>query len=261
MFQKFLTLFQDLKNILLCSINRYSTEFEYPDCILPRTFYKNKINISDLVRKQEVVFVRRSSKTFIDTFNILGDVITLKEDSIPHHEIPDLSLNLLGGKFLSGHLKYRLNLKSEACRPWDGKTEIDLNNFQDSFGEVDVPCEIYFNGNIIHDHPIPYDRERTKELDKLAKSLPDVFTLENNKYNLLGKIAFESDPLNLNYWHAETRIFDAEGHRKKYGATYVKQICEKSMTDVICRNTSPTIENITPISIKDYWKNHFVFFI
>mgnify|MGYP001021867876 CR=1 FL=1 len=262
MFQKFLTLFQDLKNILLCSIIRYSTKFDYPNSILPRTFYKEKVDISDLIKKQQVVFVRRSSKPFAKTFNVVGELITLKEDSIFYQDIPDLSLNLLGGKYQREHLKYKLNINSDACRTWDGKTKIDLTDFHEYYEVVDVPCEIYFDGNIIHDHIIPYNRQQSKELDKLAKSLPKVFTLDKNTYTFEGKIAFESDPLNLNYWHAETCIFDVEGHRKEYtGARYIKQICEDSLRNVICKYTSPIIEDITPVSIKDYWKNHFVFYL
>lgn len=66
MFQKFLTSFRDLKNILLCSIFRYTGRLDYPYSILPRKFYKKTIDIAGLINKQKVVFIRRSPNSLED---------------------------------------------------------------------------------------------------------------------------------------------------------------------------------------------------
>lgn len=260
MFQKFLTSFRDLKNILLCSIFGYTGRLDYPFCILPRKFYKKTIDVPKLINKQKVVFIRRSQKSLEESFNVLGETITLKEDSISYQEIPELSLNLLGGKYKEDHLRFRVFPKSPGCAKWDGKLRIVLLNYKESYEEISVPCEIYFDGNAIHDHEVPYNRQHSKELEKLAKSLPEVISMENGVYKMHGKIGFEAVPINLNYWHVETRIFDIEGRRLKYtGATYIKDICQQALSDVICYHSKPSVSEIPRISFIDYWKNPLIF--
>lgn len=259
MFQKFLTSFRDLKNILLCSIIRFTGSPDYPYSILPKKFFKKTIDIPDLIGKQKVILIRRSNKILEDSFNLLGETITLKEDCFSYHEIPELSMNLLGGKFKEDHLRFRVLPKSPGCGIWDGKLRVILSKYKESYEVIPVPCEIFLDGNAIHDQEVPYSRQHTKELEKLSKSLPEIIMVENGIYKMRGKIGIEAVPINLNYWHVETRIFDVEGHRLRYtGATYIKDICQQALTDNICYHSKPSIDEIPKVSFKYYWKNPLI---
>jgi len=251
MFQKLQHSLKALRNILLCKYYRLTRKLDYPNSILPKTSYKPIINIDALIKNQSVCLIRRSDKIFEDTFNQLGGEYTLKEDVISYSDVPNLSINLLGGLFEDKHIKYKASLKEPAGKKWDGMTEINLAEHVNGYVVVENFCAIYIHANNIHDITVPYKRPIDKELDKFFKAFEIEPIKEENNYILDGKTKVIHDPINLNYWHVEFKILNFEqGEIKDTKATWKKEYSKQVLKDIIAANAFPAacLYNSIPIS-------------
>lgn len=255
MFQKLQRLQKALRNILLCNVYRLSGNLDYPNYILPKTNYKPLMNVDGLVKSQPTCLVRRSDKSLEDTFNKLGDYYTLKEGVIIHSDIPNLSLNLLGGLFEVQHIKYKTNHADLSSKRWDGTSPIYLADYVNSYIKVENYCAVYIDANNVHDVNVPYKRPVDKELTNLLKAFNKDRGFEEeelkkvkNDYVLEGKTEVAHDPTNLNYWHVEFKISDYKGDTVHKGKpNWIKAYCKQVLNDLISANAypvAPSSENI-----------------
>jgi len=264
MLQKSLYLLKVLKNIFQCNFN--SKRFKYPLEILPKWYYTHNINIDSILKKnQNVYLLRHSSKTKNELFkNLDSEYVQIREDAIDYKDVPNLSVNLLGGLFDLKHLKYKIILGTKSSKKWNGKSVIFCNEHKENFSINDnINASIYLNANGIHNTKMPYNhfdsKEVTKELNKLSKSFNTSYQpiIENGskKYKLDGQLQVKHDPLNLNYWHIEIKIIDflLKEVDKASNATK-KSICEQALKDVICFNCYPDINELSKIPLLLYFR-------
>lgn len=255
MFPKFQFSQKALRNILLCSFYRIIGKLKYPSRILPKTCFKNYIEFDSLFEGQTVYLLRRSDSPLDLTFNHLDDTYTLKDDILNLSDIPNLSVNLIGGRFKIKHAKFKLDIKSEACKLWDGKSSIFLSDHLNNYSISDTFCHIFFDSTNIHDLDVPYSKPYDKKLENLLKSLEKDIKPENNKFHFIGKIKFIPMPTNLNYWHVELKIFDFNNEPIKYNnSNWLKEFCRQILSDVVCVNTSPLTPSVESIPSK-FFKN------
>ena len=244
-----------LRNILLCSFYRLTGKLNYPSRILPKTFFKNLIDIDFLFGSQRVYFLRSSDKPQDLTFNNLGDTFTLKEDNINYSEIPNLSVNLIGGRFKIRHAKFKLDINSEACKHWDGKSSVFLSEHLNNYSVSSTFCPVFIDPKYIHDLNIPYDRPQDKHVDNLLKALEIDIKPDNKKYHFKGRLKFVSVPTNLNYWHVELRIYDFNNEPINYrSSNWTKELCRQILSDVICVNAFPLVPSFVSIPNKYFKK-------
>jgi hypothetical protein len=256
MFPRFRSLPKALRNALLCSFYRITGKLKYPSEILPKTCFKAFIDLDSLMKEQRVYFLRRSDKPLNLTFNHLGDIFTLKDDVISYNEIPNLSVNLMGRFYKTKYVKFKLEINSNASKPWDGKSTIFLSDHVSSFSITNSFCPIFIDSINIHELIIPYNRPQEKDLDNQLKVLGLDYKAENKKYRLKGKIKFIPAPINLNYWHAELKIFDYKNELINYkSSNWIKEWCKQILTDVVAVNSSPTEPSFVIISDKHFKKN------
>lgn len=253
MFPRSQNLLKVLKNILLCSFYRLTGKLKYPVRILPKTYYKNLIDIDTLIGGQNVFFLRRSDESHINTFTQLGDTYILRDDFFGNNEIPNLSINLLGGRYKTKHAKYKLDIHSEAALSWDGESAVFLSDHLNNYSIVKEFSTIYIDSTNIHDVTIPYGVPENPHYRKLLSAFGKDSQVKNGRYHVEGKIKFVPAPTNLNYWHCELKIFDFGNEVIEYkSVNWVKELCGQIIKDVIIVNSYSSISSLTPIKSKIY---------
>ena len=120
-----------LKDTFLYNYQRWIGKCDFPVSILPKLNYVSIIDIQSLLNGQTVYILRRSDKSFNDTFNDLGK---LREDAVTPKEIPFLSLNMLGGLFEPEHTRFKV-LNNGMSR-WKNNDFISIIDFLNDFTHI-----------------------------------------------------------------------------------------------------------------------------
>jgi len=249
---------KDLRNIFRCKYYRVIGKLTYPACILPRTSYIHKVDIASLINRQEVFVSRRSNKICEETFNELGETYTLREDAIDPIDVPNMSLNLMGGRFLEMHLKYVT--EGEAAKIWNGVRKIYLSDFMNLYTSLESFCPIYFNLRGIHNQPFIYDKgkspELTKEMQDFYKILRKRYIGGKSREEFIGEIRLAHVPTNLNYWHCEFKLQGYRGaliDRKNQG--WIERLADDIIRNILCANGYKTLPaTLAPITKESYIK-------
>lgn len=232
---------KSLENFLQCKWYRLTGKLTYPSAILPRVQYVHILNLSDLSQRQEIYVLRRSNKNMEETYNNLGAIYTLREDAIDPIEVPNMSLNLMCGKFLEDHLRFIPEGKSDATKNWDGVSEIYLSDFLNSYKIIDDYCPIYFDVRGISDQFFLYDKDKSPELTREMENFYTA-TLKKKyigkpKEGFIGDLFFVHVPTNLNYWHSELKLQDYRKDlidRKK--AKWIERLADDVIRNILCVN-------------------------
>ena len=148
-----------LKDTFLYNCYRWIGKSDFPISILPKFHYVSLINIQSLLSGQTVYILRRSDKSFNDTFNDLGK---LREDALTPKEVPFLSLNMLGGLFKPEHTRFKV--LNNGMDRWKNNDYISIIDFLSDFTVIDNYCIVYIEANGIDSQSIPYSQTQTKEL-------------------------------------------------------------------------------------------------
>jgi len=121
-----------LRNTLRINFLKFSGKLIFPLEILPKRNYRPVINLSSLIENQSVFILRRSNASFSDTFNELG---YLRESALIPKEIPNLSLNLLGGKFKPKDACFRIINNGQ--KKWMNNEPVFLCEYLKDFKKLD----------------------------------------------------------------------------------------------------------------------------
>ena len=234
-------LWKDLENIFLCKRYRIKKQLTYPSFILPKKRYVHIFQIDGIIAIQDSYILRRSNNSFEDTFNTSDDLITLREDAIEPIDIPNMSLNLIGGKFKEKYLRFIPLMRTDAVESWDGIKRIYLSEFLRQYNESNEFCPVYFHVNRIHGVEFPYQRAKAKELNKILNELGQEPTETNEKYNFRGRTEVVHDPTNLNYWHTEFRLLDFKNDTvPRKSSAWIEEISKQTLTNILCVNAYST---------------------
>lgn len=184
----------------------------YPRNLVPKGGFRKEIQIADLVTEGPIGIVRRSLKSSkAETFDKFG---TVREDALIGHrrEIPELSLNLLGGRFILSHICY--SCVKDAAKYWDGiETHLWIRYFKwVTYKKPSIP--IFFFLDDLHNKTFPYYRTDDKEVRKLLKSLQIDPEITGSQAKFYGASIIKHAPSRLNYWHIEFRLLDIEARIK-----------------------------------------------
>ncbi len=243
-----------LKDIFLYNFYKRFRNCYYPASILPKLNYVPLINIQSLLDKQTVYIIRRSDKSEEDTFNELG---LLRNDALTPKDIPFLSLNILGGRFMPEHSKFRI--LNEGIKKWNNRKYISLLDHLKDFEILKNYCLVYINANGVDGQEIPYflqqsNKDIRREVDKFFQHVEKP-NLSDGKYELKALSRLIHDPVKLNYWHMELNIFDYQGSSMKYkGSSYQKVLFQQVISDIISVNSNKEVPDYIKIPTK-YYKN------
>jgi hypothetical protein len=247
---------KDLENTFLCKYYRLRNRLTYPSFILPKNRYVSLIRISELCTLQRLYILRRSNKTLENTFHIIGDKTILREDSIEPIDVPNMSLNLMGGKFKERHLKFIPKMRTEAVKKWDGFKRIYLSEFLNDYEKIETFCPIYFDVNNIDLVNIPYQQNKSKEINRLLLELGEKPVEKNEKYQFTAQTEVMHDPTFLNYWHVEFKLKDFRGVpiARKQNA-WIDDLSRQTIKNILSVNAYHTLPTaISSIPQKYYLK-------
>ena len=207
----------------------------YPKVILPNIKYIKKINIDDLLDNVEGFIVsRRITGRLEENVDVFAGKKRLRVEALGN--IPNLSLNLLGGKFVDKrHLKFRQ--LHDASREWDGLPVL-LHNYADKYEVINNCFSVVYRGKDLHNISIPYKKEikNKVEKDKLQKLGIDLAKFTDGELtSLQGKIQLEHKPTMLNYWHFVMDIFPQEENSplKKTNAAWQKSLVQYVIEEIL----------------------------
>lgn len=207
----------------------------YPKSILPHVEYVIRINIDDLLSKVDDFVVSRRIKGKIeDNIDLFANRQRLRIDALGN--IPNMSLNLLGGRFKDKkHTKFRQI--GEAAFEWDGN-DVSIKDYAGKYEELKDCASVAFRGKDLHRIAIPYkktisDKAEKEKLRRLGIDL-DRFS-DNNDINLQGFIRLEHKPTMLNYWHLVMDIFPhaEEVPIKRADATWKKNMVNFVIQEIL----------------------------
>lgn len=239
-----------LKNWLKVLTSLFSKVFRgilfYPRAILPSKNFLPRINFDDYFVNQKFLIVRRTEKKSSEAFDELG-FLRLEALISGIKDVPEMSMNLLGGFFKLKHLKYIPKGKGNGS--WES-SKIRLWDYKASFEIKTNVYPIYFILNDIYGVEIPYvRRSNDPAIKKLYKTLS--IDLNEPKINSQGLSTIEHKPINLNYWHVEFHLSDKatkqivrRGNIKSNDDEYWQnKLTETALNDILITNAKKSIDD------------------
>jgi hypothetical protein len=243
--------FQELTDILKCKVLLLTGRLKYPLSILPKKHYVRQININKLYEEIPLIVVRRSEKTQEKLFNKFG---ILREDAFSETDIPNMSINLLGGKFKSDYIRF--NPTKEATKTWDGQEQIFYSKYHPLVQILSEVIPIFFDVINLHNLTFPYQRNKDKDVNKLIEKLALKPVEIEGKYQFQGKSVISHEPTQLNYWHVEFQIKDIEDNLiSNTKSAWKKNAAEMALKNVICVSASMTCNKVVDIPLSYFTRN------
>lgn len=204
MLPKLKVLLKALTNIFLTRLFFLFGKYRYPLVIIPKVNYCEQIDFSLIPISLEIFLIRKSNfSTITETFTKLG---TLKEEAILAKDLTGMSMSMLGGDLKIDHIKFR-QLKKGA-ENWNGGM-VYFIDYKNDFVESTEVIPIFFSLKQIHNISFPYYRD-DKEARQLIAALKLPVKTKENKFQLDGSYVVRHVPINLNYWHVELTLRDAQ---------------------------------------------------
>lgn len=252
------------KNLLttyLCKYLNIKRLKGYPTTILPKKRYKIEIDIDNLFAGQDIFLLRKSDLSEADTFKKFSNGQNLLvDDAINTKRVINLSTNIIGGFFKQKHTIYRP--LDEGTKEWNGD-KIKMSSFKRAY-KIEKPMgNIFIKANKLHNKTIPFtvasDDNIHKEISKFEKAFGNKTIKSNERgtpIKLLGKIKIKHVPVNLNYWHAELKIYSYDDNTiEKYKSnTKTNALLDEIFTNWIKVNSEPKING----DIKKIGRLHFL---
>lgn len=216
----------------------------YPNRLIPKTCWRQNIDIHNLIHQECDVYVaRRIDGRREDCVNeeFGPENAFLKSDAFKNSDIPEMSLSLLGALFNPEDLRYRqirLGMKD-----WDGKKVRDNALIEECVMECPNPWfAVVWNVAGLHDQAVPYKKDFSREKDykKFVEEInrvSQVINMEFEEYRgtadpLVAITKLKHSPSFLNYWHFLFEIFPM-GSEKPMVET--KSKWEKDLADKVAK--------------------------
>ena len=209
------------------------------------------MNMDKMCKKQHLLLFVVQKKKQDEVFDRLGSLL---EKVFTEKEIPNMSMNLLGGQFKSEHIQF--NPTKEATKIWDGQELIFYSKYHSLVQEFTTTTPIFFDVENIHNITLPYQRSKDKTFSQLIEALYPQTVEKEGKYELTGRSLVSHEPTLLNYWHVEFQIKDFEDKLiKDTKSKWRKDVVETAL-NVICENASMDCKDITAIPLTYFKKDN-----
>jgi hypothetical protein len=234
-------------NIYLSKIFKF-LGLDYPIFILPNTRYKIKMDLDELLQRNNVYIVRRSDLPLNESFN---SAKKLKAAAIPLKRIPDLSTNLLGAFFKAKHIKYFVY--KPGADAWNG-LKVRIKNFNNSYKKAEDSEPIFIEAKELQNIPIPFKAVNNSTNRNRAGNLP-FEPNEQNEIQLSGKTQLVHSPTNLNYWHIELKVIDFNNSAIKNSSNKFNESACDFIHDIISECAIMTLPNELYHIDRSYYKN------
>ncbi len=236
-----MSLYPLLKNIYYYNRRRIRKLSCYPLRLLPTICYRREIDIDRVSNDLSCSVVRRAEGSYNDTFNEFDNA---RQNFISVDRIPELSMNLLGGKFETEDIRFRT--RHDGSSNWEGEAVL-LSEYNDSYEILDDNYPpIYFGLSRIHNRTVPYqmDVSGNKEARKFAQAFGKL--TENNKSDLIATAVVKHAPTKMNYWHVildikTTNTSEGERSVRTAKSTWQKEVCSSVLGQILVVEASPTL--------------------
>ena len=191
----------------------------YPTIILPRKYYKEKIDIKELFEDLKDFWVSRRIKgDFHKVATQYGGGWKIERDAFGD-KIVGYSMNMEGA-FFEGRKHVCFRQTGKGAMEWLNKKAIIFLLFLFNYEKVQG-FPIFYKASLFHDVDIPYEKKVQKaEYEKLNtpankhKIIEDKFKTEG-LVEIKAHTFLKHAPSNLNYWHVQLQSFAAHDDTKE----------------------------------------------
>lgn len=193
--------------------------FCYPTVILPRTYYREEIDVKQLYAEVTDFWVsRRGEGVFEEVATRYGNGWKIERDAFGD-KIVGYSMNIEGALFDSQkHVCIRQ--MHEGSRPWKEKKAIFILRYFRCYERV-VGFPIYFKASVFQNMTIPYEKNVDKKEYNVLSSDAHKHKMIEDKFKESGLVKavahtyLKHAPSNLNYWHIQLQTFAANSDEKE----------------------------------------------
>ncbi|WP_207533628.1 hypothetical protein [Desertivirga arenae] len=206
--------------------------------------------MDNLLNEGECFIVRRLDVPESEVLNREGNVnaMVLKKE-----DIPDMSMNLLGGLYKKEHLKYRTDKK--ASSPWNGKIKVAIKDFTNNISLLKEFSALFIPASVLHRVSIPFEAVDKKENKQAYKGFPFEKKYEGDRIKKNGECLVRHDPTVLNYWHVVLDVinpFNGEPLKNAKNA-FNTFACECIINNIISKRAKPILpKNLDKIQSNNY---------
>ena len=193
--------------------------FFYPTIILPRRYYKEKIDIICLFEDLKDFWVsRRGEGDFKKVASQYGGGWKIERD-VFGDKIVGYSMNLEGAYF-DGNKHACIRQIGKGSDYWVNKKAIFLPCFLKDFMKV-KGFSIFYKASLFHDVDIPYEKKVQKSEYKVLNTDAHKHKIILDKFEEEGLVKVNAHtyikhaPTNLNYWHVQLQTFAANDDTKE----------------------------------------------
>lgn len=226
----------------------------YPEAILPSSIYLKPFPIEKLTGMDFFVS-RRIDGKIEDNCESFNGKERLDPDCLG--SIVDMSVNLLGGNFLSKDTAWRQIGKGKEL--WDGISDINITDYEGNYILTDNDA-VFYKGSLLHHatYPNEYSFRNNDQYKAFYKSLKRSITNQfeaNRKEHILVNLTLSSAPTNLNYWHFEMKAtVGDENVELKNDKSWREMLFQHLLNTVLCQQFESTVEEKSLIDSHIYKK-------
>lgn len=191
----------------------------YPTIILPRRYYKEKIDIKSLFGDLKDFWVSRRGKgDFNKVASHYGSGWKIERDAFGD-KIVGYSMNMEGA-FFDGLKHVCLRQLGKGNHDWKNKRVIILLLYLWNYKKVEG-FPIFYKASVFHDVEIPYEKKVQKSEYNLLTSEAHKYKIIQDKFKKEGLLEIKAHtylkhaPSNLNYWHVQLQTFAANDDFKE----------------------------------------------
>ena len=226
----------------------------YPETILPKSINVKPFPIDKLDPTKHSL-TRRIEGRLSDKAEVVGGRLRLDPDCLG--VIVDMSVNLLGGRFLPKYSSILQKGKGKAS--WDGLSDIALSDYAGCYEETGFDYVYYCMGllhNAIYPNVYKFKNKDTYKAYQtfLEQKVYPQFT-DGIEVPVSVTLTLEHDPTNLNYWHFVVKTSLTGGAKQlKRSGSWRDMIFKHLLQTVYCREATDTLTTDGTISVELYEK-------
>ena len=191
----------------------------YPTKILPRSYYKLRIDITRIFSEiGDFWVVRRGNGPLSTVSYVFGGKTRLLRDAFGE-KIVGYSMNIIGGAFNPvKHIKYRQITKG--TNDWNGSPVFIFDYIHD-YKYIKDGFPIFFRASLFQNLEVPYKKPVSKEEHKVLTSDAHKHKIIEDKFDIDGLVKVKGhtslihSPNCLNYWHIMLQTFPAHDDNKE----------------------------------------------
>lgn len=184
----------------------------YPEEIIPRHFFKKKLNLDYIRQRYGDFYVCRRMESPMENYvsDLVDGTRILDVEECLGANFFRMSMNLMGASYNESHLRYHIT--KEASADWSG-AQVSAEDFPEEMRKNEgVGYPLYYSSKSLHRRIFPHSHQGVKkdQHSSMAKYITEIALDKIKQYPIDISVHYElfvnHVPTNLNYWHVQLEV-------------------------------------------------------